>query len=239
MDNRLKEIANNLDKLKIGPDDTFSFGCTMCGKCCINREDILINPKDVYNIARKLDITPTDVLKEYCDAYIGEDSRMPIVRLQPRGIVKRCPFLKELKCSIHEAKPTLCATFPIGRCLVNDADKPEGFKPEDIIYILTDPRCGDKSEKHTVREWLESFNILLDDEFFIKWQDTIISTSDVLRNLEKMMVPETMQTIWDIALLTLYVDYTTKEEFMPQFERNREKLSVQLGELMGMVNDER
>ena len=51
MDNRLKEIANNLDKLNIGPGDTFSFGCTMCGKCCINREDILLNPKDVYNIA--------------------------------------------------------------------------------------------------------------------------------------------------------------------------------------------
>ena len=68
MDNRLREIAENLDKLKIGPDDTFSFGCTMCGKCCINREDILLNPKDVYNIAVKLDITPTDVLKEYCEA---------------------------------------------------------------------------------------------------------------------------------------------------------------------------
>ena len=239
MDNRLKETANNLDKLKIGLDDTFSFGCTMCGKCCINREDILLNPKDVYNIASKLGITPTDVLKEYCEAYIGTDSRMPIVRLQPRGIVKRCPFLKELKCSIHEAKPTVCATFPIGRCLVNDTDKPEGFKPEDIIYILTDPKCGDNSEKHTVREWLEGFNIPLDDEFFIKWQETVLGTSDVLRKLEKSTEPNTMQTIWDIALLMLYVDYNTKEEFMPQFERNRKKLSVQLGELMGIDNDER
>ena len=232
MDNRLKEIANNLDKLKIGLDDTFSFGCTMCGKCCINREDILLNPKDVYNIARKLDLTPTEVLKEYCDAYIGEDSRMPIVRLQPRGIVKRCPFLKERKCSIHEAKPTVCATFPIGRCLVNDTDKPGGFQSEDIIYILNDPGCGDNSEKHTVREWLENFNIPLDDEFFIKWQETILCTSDVLRTLEKRLEPDTMHTIWNIALLMLYVDYNMKDEFMPQFERNREKLSAQLDELL-------
>ena len=198
MDNRLKEIANNLDKLKIWPDETFSFGCTMCGKCCINREDILLNPKDVYNIASKLGITPTEVLKEYCDAYIGEDSRMPIVRLQPRGIVKRCPFLRELKCSIHEAKPTVCATFPIGRCLVNDTDRPDGFKPEDIIYILMEPMCGDNSEKHTVREWLEGFNIPLDDEFFVKWHETVIGTSDLLRKLERRIEPNTMQTIWDI-----------------------------------------
>lgn len=119
MDNRLKEIADNLEKLKIKPDDSFSFGCTMCGKCCINREDILLNPKDMYNIAKKLNTTPKEVAGEYCDAYIGEDSRMPIIRLQPRGTVRRCTFLKDRKCSIHEAKPTVCATFPIGRCLVN------------------------------------------------------------------------------------------------------------------------
>ena len=236
MDNRLKEIAENLDKLKIGPDDTFGFGCTMCGKCCINREDILLNPKDVYNIAKKLDITPTEILKEYCDAYIGADSRMPIVRLQSRGIVTRCPFLKERKCSIHEAKPTVCATYPIGRCMVNKEDK-EGktnFKPEDIIYILNDPMCGDNSEKHTVREWLEGFNIPMDDEFFIKWQETFLGTSEALRKLEKIMEPDTMHTIWNIALLMLYVDYDMKEEFMLQFEQNRERLSVKLGELLGI-----
>ena len=159
---------------------------------------------------------------------------MPIVRLQPRGIVKRCPFLKERKCSIHEAKPTVCATFPIGRCLVNDTDRPGVFKPEDIIYILNAPGCGDKSEKHTVREWLESFNIPLNDEFFIKWQETVLGSSDVLRELEKRMEPDTMHTIWNIALLMLYVDYDTKEEFMPQFEMNIEKLSAQLDEWLNI-----
>lgn len=232
MDNRLKEIAENLDKLKIGLDDTFSFGCTMCGKCCINREDILLNPKDVYNIAKKLSITPTEVLNEYCDAYIGEDSRMPIVRLRPRGIVKHCPFLKELKCSIHGAKPTVCATYPIGRCLINEENKSESFKLEDIIYILNDPGCGDNSEKHTVREWLEGFNISLDDEFFIKWHETVLTTSDILRELEKRTELDTMHTIWNIALLMLYLDYNTEEEFMPQYERNREKLSMQFNELL-------
>ena len=47
MDNRLKEIADNLDKMKIGLDDTFKFNCTMCGKCCKNREDILLTPRDL------------------------------------------------------------------------------------------------------------------------------------------------------------------------------------------------
>ena len=52
MDNRIKEIVENFDHLKIGLDDPFKFHCTMCGKCCINREDILLTPRDIYNMSR-------------------------------------------------------------------------------------------------------------------------------------------------------------------------------------------
>lgn len=47
MDNRLKNIVENYDSMRIGMDDTFRFHCTMCGKCCIEREDILLNPYEI------------------------------------------------------------------------------------------------------------------------------------------------------------------------------------------------
>lgn len=49
MDKRLKEIVDNFDSMKIGVDEPFRFHCTMCGKCCINREDILLTPRDIYS----------------------------------------------------------------------------------------------------------------------------------------------------------------------------------------------
>lgn len=52
MDNRLKEIVDNFDSLKIGLDEPFRFHCTMCGKCCINREDILLTPRDMYSMVK-------------------------------------------------------------------------------------------------------------------------------------------------------------------------------------------
>ena len=205
----------------------------MCGKCCINREDILLNPKDMYNIAKKLNTTPKEVAGEYCDAYIGEDSRMPIIRLQPRGTVRRCPFLKDRKCSIHEAKPTVCATFPIGRCLKHDVNKNgENFTPENIIYIFSNPLCGNSSERHTVREWLEGFNIPINDEFFIKWQETIINTSEALRKIENETKPDIMSMIWNIVLIVLYLDYDMDKDFMPQFEERSKRLSKCINELM-------
>ena len=52
MDNRLKTIVDNLDKMKIGLDDTFKFNCTLCGKCCKDREDILLTPRDIFRLAK-------------------------------------------------------------------------------------------------------------------------------------------------------------------------------------------
>ena len=56
MDERLKNIAENYERMIIGLDDTFRFHCTRCGKCCINREDILLNALDVYNLAKELKV---------------------------------------------------------------------------------------------------------------------------------------------------------------------------------------
>lgn len=93
MDERLKDIVENLESMKIGLDEPFKFHCTMCGKCCIHREDILLSPKDIYNISKELDIKPEEMFGLYCEVYVGSDSRVPIVRLKPRGSVKRCPLL--------------------------------------------------------------------------------------------------------------------------------------------------
>lgn len=146
-----KNIYDYFDSLKIGLNEQFKFNSTMCGKCCINREDILLNPKDLFNLAKELNLTPPQVVDAYCEPYIGGDSRFPIVRLKPRGSIKRCPLLKDRKCSVHNAKPTVCSMFPIGRCVAaeiksskkNTDDK---FPIGEIQYIFSDPHCGDYSK---------------------------------------------------------------------------------------------
>ena len=85
MDDRLKYIGEHLEEMLIGPDEKFRFHCTQCGKCCINREDILLNPKDLYNIAATLSISQEEAVEQYCETYMGGTSRLPIVRLRPQG----------------------------------------------------------------------------------------------------------------------------------------------------------
>lgn len=222
MDERLKDIVENLNSMKIGLDETFKFHCMMCGKCCIHREDILLSPRDIYNMSKELGIKPEDLFERYCEVYIGPDSKVPIVRLKPRGSVKRCPLLKNRKCMVHKSKPTVCAMYPLGRCIVA-ANPKEGLK--DISqgkfqYIFSDPGCGDASETHTVREYLESFGIPVPDEFFMEWQQTVLEMGNIFRKLEKTVSNETMELVRRAAFIGLYLHYETEKDFMPQFDSN-------------------
>ncbi|MDE7352960.1 MAG: YkgJ family cysteine cluster protein [Acetatifactor sp.] len=108
----------------------------MCSNCCFHTEGVLLNPKDVYNISKELGLSPQETIEQYCETYIGVDLRMPIVRLKPRGSVQRCPSLKNHKCSVHKAKPAVCAMFPIGRCLKMDEKEVKDITTDDILYIF-------------------------------------------------------------------------------------------------------
>ena len=221
MDKRLQYIAENLDAMTVGVDEPFKFHCDMCGKCCINREDILLNAKDIYNMAKELQMEPVDMFKKYCETYIGESSRIPIVRIKPRGSIKRCPLMKEHKCSVHKAKPTVCAMFPIGRCIKMDASNQNvEINTSDIRYIFTDPGCGDNSETHTVREWLGEFGIPLEDEFFLAWNRMISELGAIFHKGEKVLSEEGMMTAWNLTFVKIYPDYDMTKEFLPQFKEN-------------------
>ncbi len=194
MDPRLKSIIDNFDAMKIGLDDTFHFGCRQCGKCCINREDILLNAKDVYNLCNALSLTPGQVMKQYCEVYIGQDSRLPIVRLKPQGSIKRCPLLKDRKCSVHNLKPAVCAMYPIGRAIRIDTCEVGSKDLQTLtpVYLYNKPACGDASESHTVREWLAMFGIPVNDPCFSAWHRTILSVSQFVRKAEKKLPGHTM-----------------------------------------------
>ena len=226
MDKRLKEIVDNFDSMKIGVDEPFRFHCTMCGKCCINREDILLTPRDMYCMAKELQITPKELFDQYCETYVGHDSRIPIVRLKPRGSIKRCPLLKDRKCSVHKAKPGVCAMFPIGRCVTVDqkAAKTVDAKIGEIQYIFTNPGCGDNAETHTVREWLSEFGIPVEDEFFKLWHQKIFQLGSIFRKGEKVCSDQTMELAWTATFVALYLEYDTSKDFLSQFEENSEKI---------------
>lgn len=218
----IQDIADHLDQMQIGLDDTFRFHCTCCGKCCVDREDILLPPRDVYRIAKELKLQPIEFYRQYCESYIGENSGIPIVRLKPVGNAKRCPLLHKRKCMVHRVKPSVCALYPLGRFMEmknRDAQEERLLQPE-VRYLLQPCDCGDTSEEHTVRQWLSNFNISLEDKAFIRWNQLIAAAGPILKKAQTMINPLLMNKVWSAFMALMYLNYDVTQEFLPQFDEN-------------------
>ena len=220
------ELFRDLESMTIGLDDTFKFHCDQCGKCCTHREDIILSPMDIYKMAKELKMTPVEFYHEYCVFNIGEHTRMPIVRLASEGKDTHCVLLKNHRCSVHKVKPAVCAMFPLGRYMSFEKDdyNAESIDTSKVKYLLQPPECGDESETHTVREWLSGFDIKLEDEAFVQWQKAISRFSNKFKELEKKQDMLTMMEIWFVVRVSLYLQYDTSKEFLPQFNYNVENL---------------
>ena len=222
-DPRLEEIVENMDKMTIGLDEEFEFGCRMCGKCCTNRTDIMLNPRDVYNIAKALNKRTGEVLDEYGECYIGHSSNIPIIRLRAIGYDKHCPLLDGKKCSVHKAKPTVCALFPLARAFRLDSAGEGGkVNPNDVIYLLQESGCSANKEKHTVRQWLTDFGIPIEDQYHADWTNLVSELSIKCKKLQTLLNEAEMRTVYNIITIGVYLNYFTDQEFEPQFTANKE-----------------
>lgn len=107
----------------IGADEYFDFECQRCGRCCMGREDIIINPFDVFNGARYLKISTQEFIEKYTTTHIGDTSKLPVICLKCNEENHNwCPLLEldvlagaKFKCKIDKAKPGACRNHPIGR----------------------------------------------------------------------------------------------------------------------------
>jgi len=236
MDNRLKEIVDKMDQYKIGLDDPFRFKCRGCGKCCKNREDILFTVRDLFRIAKYFKKPISEIIKKYCDCYMGSDSHFPIVRLMTQGTNKSCPFLDGKRCSIHEVKPVVCALYPVGRTWMAEKDSIEGSEPKYIPgYILQPMDCGSVRKMNTVRQWLEKFDIPIEDEFYLEWNKALILFSTHIQEMEKCASGKVLQPIYNLLFELIYVQYDTEAELIPQFRMNIKKATKFIHEIKNVL----
>ena len=220
----LEELAENIENMEVGLDHAFKFKCHGCGKCCKNREDILLTSRDLYNIAKCLKMKTTEVIDKYCELYIGGNSRLPIIRLKPVGQNKKCPLLQEKRCIVHTSKPVVCALFPLGRFVMFDNVDLDNANENDLIvrYLVNPVECGGH-RNNTVRSWIESFGIDPDDRWYRLWTMTTMRLGNYVRNLEtseKKLPKAAFDAIWTISIELLYARYDIEKEYESQFEAN-------------------
>lgn len=194
-------------------DDTFSFDCQMCGRCCRNRsEAITLTGADIFYIAKELGITPLKVMQKYTVWSIGPNSKMPIFSLFEKAS-GACALLHNSKCSVHKSKPVVCAIYPLGRILE---------KGGTSYTYFTQPKgstCAGEctSVKHTLKEWLDEFQIQQRDKDTLAWHTLFGKVSSAAL---KAKSDEELALYQNLALRILYLDYDTSKEYSESIQEN-------------------
>lgn len=228
-------------------DDTFEFECQRCGRCCMGRNDILINAFDVFNASKFLGITCSDFIDNYASMSLDGYSKIPIVTLgqDDHG---NCHFLefdylhdKKFKCSINSAKPGACSHHPLG-LVVKYSDPHDANKQKDDGYsFIKVDQCENskKPVKQSVRQWMHAY---LDNQTevdasheFIKtymkhysfrkayfvslFLDTAEAKFDKSKPLESLAI-KAFGTMCNQIIHYTYVNYDTSKPFLEQCNAN-------------------
>ncbi|OGN55573.1 MAG: hypothetical protein A3D96_04065 [Chlamydiae bacterium RIFCSPHIGHO2_12_FULL_44_59] len=87
--------------------DGLKFRCTGCGKCCTGSPGyVYLSKRDMEVLAVYFHLTLEDFQKKYTRLVDGT-----YALLDSRGSTD-CLFLKDNQCSVYEARPVQCRTFP-------------------------------------------------------------------------------------------------------------------------------
>ena len=200
----------------LAKEDTFTFCCAGCGDCCRGREDIVLSAYDLWRICHYLRLPPALVIRSFCRHYIGADSHLPVVRLQPlKGEKSSCPFLHQSRCAIHEAKPLVCALYPLGQAI-----DPDGT----VSYYLQPTDCGGQRFAAKVTDYLDTYRLQQREPLDVLWAQTCMALSDRMAALEAAGDPIAVKLAQRRIYKLLYLDWDYTAEFAPQFAAARTEL---------------
>ncbi len=203
--------------------ECFAFACAGCGDCCRGREDIVLSGYDLWRIAHHLHLPPVLVVRSFCRQYIGIDSHLPVVRLKPiKNEKSSCPFLYKSHCAIHEAKPLVCALYPLGQQIDTDGT---------VEYFQQPTSCGGQVFQAKVKDYLALYSIEQREPLDVDWALTCMELTDRVKSLEQTANPIRVRVLGRKIYQALYLDYDWAQEFAPQFAANKEKLFAALAEL--------
>lgn len=90
--------------------DGLRFKCTGCGKCCTGGPGVVwITEEEMVGIARLLSISIELFRRRYIRLV---DNRYALIEKKITETQYDCVFLKDNKCSVYQARPIQCRTYP-------------------------------------------------------------------------------------------------------------------------------
>jgi len=102
----IEETSQDLPWYKNG----LKFKCTECGKCCTGPTGyVWVNEQERASLAEHLNISLSELNRRYLRQ---RDNRYSLIETKTQSGEFDCVFLKDKKCTVYQARPQQCRTFP-------------------------------------------------------------------------------------------------------------------------------
>lgn len=157
------------DYPRMGPDDTFKFGChpgVSCFNNCCGDVNIFLSPYDVLRLKNRLGISSTEFLDKYALLPVQKDMKTPVVVMRMKDDeAKSCQLLTEKGCSVYSDRPWPCRMYPLGMAAQKDTD--DGWQGDRFYFLLKEEGCHGfgESTEWKVQDWLENQGVVEYDEW--------------------------------------------------------------------------
>lgn len=142
-------------------EEGLRFKCTGCGGCCTGTPGyVYLSQTDLERLAEHFKMSQ----KEFAETYTQKEGEFYVLRDRPGSY--DCTFLKNNRCSVYEARPTQCRTFPWWAYHLNEkkdweeaAKRCEGINHPDAELVPS---------LHIQEQCLTYLDNLLDQNFIIE-----------------------------------------------------------------------
>lgn len=143
---QIKKRSEELGLMLVDFDDPNYYKCSRCGECCKASLDTPVKLFDLYRLL-EYKVQSQGITQEAAKGQLREEVVAGVsglyvnYGLDPDG--EKCPYFKEgAGCTVNDAKPTVCATYPYGyatQCLCEDGllSTLETFISNSEVYIVS------------------------------------------------------------------------------------------------------
>jgi Fe-S-cluster containining protein len=113
------------------------YNCKKCPGYCCSYPLIRLTKRDVERLAKHFGITPKQAQHKFTTERWG--AKYSMRRKADKIFGRICRFFdtKERRCTVYEARPALCRSFPGGRCGYYDFLAFERRSQDDDAFIAT------------------------------------------------------------------------------------------------------
>ena len=213
------------DSPRLGPQDTFKFGChagVSCFNLCCHDVNIFLSPYDVLRLKKRLGMKSSDFLDEYAILPVQKNMTTPVVVLRMNDDEeKSCPFLTEKGCGVYSDRPWPCRMYPLG--MAAQKDTPDGWRGERFYFLLKEDGCEGFGEENewTVAQWLDDQGI---DEYD-RWGEGYkeLTLHEFFEKEDAKLSPERMHMLFTACYdLDKFREFVFESTMLQRFEIDEE-----------------